>query len=241
MKDKMLEQSMAYNSENAHRGLQHKSLVENIVEEIEAKILNGEFQPGMRLIEQAMCEQLNVSRSPLREAFRILENRGYLVNNARRGVFVSELSYKDAIDVYTIRANLESLAVNLAISHDDGTLADRLTAINEKMLRFAQDGDAWNYAKYNQLFHEELIRACKNPRLVNMLDIFQKQTKRYRMKVMLSSGKMEESVKNHADLIESIRKGDVEQAEVLRKAHILANLKYLAKIFKENEPFSREV
>ncbi|KEJ92131.1 GntR family transcriptional regulator [Synergistes jonesii] len=212
-------------------GFQHKSLVENIVEEIESKIISGEFKPGMRLIEQNMCEQMNVSRSPLREAFRILENIGYLVSNARKGVFVSELTYKDAVDVYTIRANLESLAIYLAIKNDDGTLTDRLTSINKQMLVYANSGDTWNYAKYNSKFHETLIKACNNQRLINMLDIFSKQTKRYRTGVMLSTGKMQESIKKHEELIESIRNGNAEKAEKIRKKSILANLKYLPKLF----------
>lgn len=234
----MVTRELSFEKKNS--GLQHKSLVENIVEEIESKIISGEFKPGMRLIEQNMCEQMNVSRSPLREAFRILENMGYLVSNARKGVFVSELTYKDAVDVYTIRANLESLAIYLAIKNNDGTLADRLTHINEQMLIYAESGDAWNYAKYNSSFHETLIKACDNQRLINMLDIFSKQTKRYRAGVMLSTGKMQESIKKHEELIKSIRNGNAEEAEKMRKESILANLKYLPKLFSQQGLSKRE-
>ncbi len=170
-------------------GIQHKSLVENIVENIEARVLKRELKPGERLIEQAMCDQLKVSGSPLREAFRILENRGFLVNRARKGVFVSELSKTDAIDAYTIRANLESLAIFLAVKNDDGTLADRLSEINGQMLFFADKGDSWNYADYNQRFHETMIAACRNQRLIDMLEIFGRQTVRCRAEVMLSTGR----------------------------------------------------
>jgi len=212
-------------------GIQHKSLVETIVENVEARILRGELKPGERLIEQAMCNQLQVSRSPLREAFRILENRGFLVNKARKGVFVSELSKKDAIDVYTIRANLESLAIYLAVKNDDGTLADRLQEINQKMLFFAEKGDAWNYAKCNQEFHSFLINSCNNQRLIGILEVFNKQTIRYRSEVMLSAGKMQDSIKKHEILIDSIRKKDAEQAEKIRKESILANIEIVSTLF----------
>ena len=212
-------------------GIQHKSLVENIVENIEARILKRELKPGERLIDQAMCDQLKVSRSPLREAFRILENRGFLVNRARKGVFVSELSKKDAIDAYTIRANLESLAIYLAVKNDDGTLADRLSEINKQMFFYAENGDSWNYAKYNQHFHETLIAACKNQRLIDMLEIFGKQTVRYRAEVMLSTGKMQDSIRKHEILVDSIRKRDAEQAEKIRKESILANIEIVSNLF----------
>lgn len=211
--------------------IKHKSLVDTIVEEIESRIVRGELKPGERLIEQVMCDQLGVSRSPLREAFRILENRGFIVNNARKGVFVSELTAKDAIDIYTIRANLESLAIYLAVKNDDGTLADKLSYINSEMIKYAESGDTWNYSKNNQYFHETLINASNNKRLIEMLTIFGKQTVRYRTEVMFSKGKMEESIKKHEEIIQSIRLGDAEAAEIMRKKSILKNIDIVLKLF----------
>ncbi len=217
--------------ETQTNGIIHKSLVETIVDDIESRIVKGELKPGERLIEQVMCDQLGVSRSPLREAFRILENRGFLVNNARKGVFVSELSAKDAIDIYTIRANLESLAIYLAVKNDDGTLADRLSAINSLMIKYAESGDFWNYTKSNQHFHETLINASNNQRLIEMLTIFGKQTVRYRAEVMSTKGKIQDSIKKHEDIIQSIRLGDPEAAEIMRKKSILKNIDIALKLF----------
>lgn len=211
--------------------IKHKSLVDTILEEIESRIVRGELKPGERLIEQTMCDFLGVSRSPLREAFRILENRGFIVSKARKGVFVSELSAQDAVDIYTIRANLESLAIYLAVINDDGTLADRLSAINSQMIKYAEAGDTWNYSKNNQYFHETLINASNNKRLIEMLTIFGKQTVRYRAEVMFSKGKMEESIRKHEDIIQSIRLGDPEAAEIMRKKSILKNIDIVLKLF----------
>jgi DNA-binding GntR family transcriptional regulator len=217
--------------ETQTNGIKYKSLVDTIVDDIESRIIRGELKPGERLIEQVMCDQLGVSRSPLREAFRILENRGFIVNNARKGVFVSELSAQDAVDIYTIRANLESLAIYLAVKNDPGTLADELSAINSEMIKYAEAGDTWNYSKNNQSFHETLINASKNKRLIEMLTIFGKQTVRYRAEVMFSKGKMEESIKKHEDIIRSIRLGDPEAAEIMRKKSILKNIDIALKLF----------
>lgn len=223
------------NSVDSKRGILHKSLVQAIVEDIESKILKGELKPGERLIEQVMCDQLDVSRSPLREAFRILENQGYLVNKARKGVFVSGLSKKEAVDIYLIRANLESLAAYLAVKKDDGTLAGQLKEIHEKMKHCAQVGDAWQYAGLNEEFHNIFVFACGNGRLIEMLQIFSKQTFRYRTEVMLSPGKMEESLRKHELIIESIERGDASEAERHRKESILANIALVEKLFSNTE------
>ncbi|MFA0889492.1 MAG: GntR family transcriptional regulator [Synergistales bacterium] len=198
-------------------GIQHKSLVENIVENIEARVLKRELKPGDRLIEQAMCDQLKVSGSPLREAFRILENRGFLVNRARKGVFVSELSKTDAIDAYTIRANLESLAIFLAVKNDDGTLADRLSEINGQMLFFADKGDSWNYADYNQRDD----RGMQKPATDRHAGDFRQADRSLPGGSHALDGQMQDS----------IRKRDAEQAEKIRKESILANIDIVSNLF----------
>ncbi len=216
------------------KGVRHKSLVEVIVENIEDKILKGELKPGERLVEQTMCEELGVSRSPLREAFRILENQGFLVNEARRGVSVAELSLKEAIDIYTIRAKLESLATKLAVAADDGTLARRLQKLQDEMTALVNEGDITGYSRLNAEFHETLVSACGNSHLIDMLRLFDKKTLRYRMEVLSSPGKLQESLKKHEKLIESIKRGDAREAERVREESILANIPLIEKTFAQS-------
>lgn len=214
-------------------GVLHKSLVQTIVETIEDRIISGELAPGEKLTEQAMCELLDVSRSPLREAFRILENRGFLVNKARRGVFVPKLSRKEAIDIYTVRANLESLATFLAVKADDGTLAGILRDIHEEMEKTVEANDLKQYMVCNSNFHEALIAACGNALLIEMLQLFDKQTRRYRTRILSNEGKTKESVRKHEALIRSIEAGDAAAAEMIRKEGILSNIVLVEKIFED--------
>ena len=221
-------------------GTLHKSLVRTIVENIEERIISGEFKPGERLTEQAMCELLNVSRSPLREAFRVLENRRFLVNKARKGVFVPKLTRKEAIDIYTVRANLESLATSLAVKAKRGgpkgeNLVENLRAIHEKMGKAVAKKDLKSYMVYNSRFHDALISACGNDLLIEMLQSFDKQTKRYRISILSNVGKAEESVKKHEALIRSIEDGDAAAAEKIRKEAILDNIALVEEIFKDEE------
>lgn len=214
-------------------GLVHKSLVQTIVESLEAKIIEGELKPGERLVEQTMCELLGVSRAPLREAFRILENHAFLENRQRKGVYVSTLSRKEAIDIYRIRANLESLATFLAVKEAGPALADELRAINAVMKEASAAGDHERYVENNLQFHEMLVLACGNARLIDMLRRFNKHTARYRIQVLNTPGKYQESIRRHEDLIDAIARGDAEGAERIRRTAVLANIPLVEKTFDD--------
>ncbi len=225
-------------------GLLHKSLVQSIVEAIEGQIIEGVLKPGERLVEQAMCDRLNVSRAPLREAFRILEHHGFLENRQRKGVHVTQLSLKEAIDIYRIRASLESLATALAVTEggtNPSALVEELRAIHAVMKDAVDRGDRECYVENNLKFHEILLLACGNSRLIEILQRFNKHTARYRIRILNTPGKYHESIKRHGDLIDAIARGDVEGAERIRKTAVLANIPLLEKTFarfssENNEP-----
>ncbi len=222
------------NTAAASIGLCHKTLVQTIAEEIEKQIINFELKPGERLVEQTMCDRFQVSRSPLREAFRILENNGFLTNTARRGACVSGMTYAEAVDIYTIRANLESLAAGLAVKNDNGTLAKRLRTCFESMKAAAARDDVDAYAEANSAFHSELINSCGNERLISMLNLFVKQTARYRALVIQDEGRLETSLRKHEELILAIERGNAEEVEAQRKNAILANIDLMRKIFTKS-------
>jgi DNA-binding GntR family transcriptional regulator len=206
--------------------------VRTIVDDIEDRIVRGELKPGERLVELAMCEMLDVSRSPLREAFRILEDQGFLVNRARKGVFVASLTKKEAIDIYTIRASLESLATFLSVRAKDASLAQRLRLTHGKMKKSVECGDLDAYVEYNSRFHEEIISACGNDLLIEMLRRFNRQTARYRAKIRSIPGRPEESIRKHEELIKYIESGDAALAEIVSRESILDNIRLMESIFK---------
>lgn len=214
-------------------GLEHKSLVAKIVERLESMIISGALQSGERLVEQRLCEQMGVSRSPLREAFRLLENRGFVTREARRGVTVAKTSLKEAIDAYTIRANLESLATYLAVKRNEPGLVAKLKELHDKMTQVAAREDRKSYYRLNAEFHAAVIEACGNHQLIEMLDMFARHTARYRREVLAIPGKLESSLKKHRALIRSIEQGDAEQAEALRKASILENIELIEKRYNK--------
>jgi len=215
--------------------MEHKSLVTAIVESLEEQIIDGRLKPGERVGEQKLCEQLGVSRSPVREAFRILESKRFLVKQDRKGVTVARISLKEAEDAYIIRANLESLATCLAVKRAPASLVSQLRSINDELAEACAAGDEKEFYRINDRFHETLINHCGNEQLIQMLSVFAKHTARYRKEVLSIPGRLEDSVVKHEMLIKSLEDGDAEGAEKIRRESILANTVLLRQRFKEEE------
>lgn len=213
----------------------HKSLVESIVDDLQNKFINGQLKPGQRMVEAELCERMGISRSPLREAFRVLESQGFLAHEPRKGMHVSRVSLKELENIYVIRANLESLATNLAIKNGDPQTLKELKKLHHEMILAAEDEDTGNYHRLNLKFHGILTEASRNPRLTELIDTFVKQTNRYRIVVFATPGKLQASIQNHEELIRSFEKGDAQEAERVRKSAILNNIAVLREYFREEE------
>jgi DNA-binding GntR family transcriptional regulator len=215
--------------------IKQKSLAEHIVEDLEKKIIDGALQPGQRIIEEALCKTLGVSRSPVREAFQILESRGFVVREPRKGISVARSTQREAEDIYRIRASLDGLATSLAVKKQTPELLKKLKKMHEQMVRAAEKENGAAYQQLNKRFHELVINACDNPRLIQLIGDFDKQTIRYRMAVTSGPGWMENSIRLHAAVIASFEAGDADAAGRIRKNSILGQIERFSKIFKNGE------
>lgn len=216
--------------------IKQKSLVEYIIQDLEDKIISGTMKPGQRIIEEDLCKSFRVSRSPVREALRILESQGLIKRVPRKGVTVTKLSPKEAEDVYRIRANLESLATYLAVRNNDPGVLRKLKNIHARMMEMVPGGEISNtYFNLNLKFHKTFVDASENQRLIQMIESFTKQVRRYRMEVLSVPGRISASLKNHDAIIRSFEAGDAEKAEALRKNTILKNIKEFTEKIKKEE------
>ncbi len=211
----------------------HRSLVEQIVEGLERKILDGTFKPGERIIESAVCATLGVSRSPVREAFRILENEGFLVSRPRKGISVVSVTADEMRDIYQIRGSLESLAVSLAVEKRDPVVLDKLKRLHRRMIQVAEKSNTKAYFTLNLQFHETLIEACGNRRLIQLINTFVKQTMRYRFEVLSLPGWTARSVQCHGEILEFFESGDAEGAARARRETIMSHLVRLLQNYEE--------
>jgi DNA-binding GntR family transcriptional regulator len=188
--------------------IRQKSLAEHIVEDLEQKIIDRTLQPGQRIVEEGLCKAFGVSRSPVREAFQILESRGFVVREPRKGVSVRKRTPEFLI---------------------------KLKKMHEQMIRAAEKNNGTTYQNLNQKFHELIVAASDNPRLIQLIRNFDKQTMRYRLTVMSGPGWMDNSMKLHAAIVEAAEAGDAEAAERIRKESILNQLERFPEIFRNGE------
>jgi DNA-binding GntR family transcriptional regulator len=211
--------------------IEQKRLAEHIVEDLEARIIDGVFKSGERIDEEALCKAFAVSRTPLKEALQILENRGFLVREPRRGIFVARVTPQEVEDIYRIRASLEGLAMSLAVQRRTPELLGKLKKLHEKMITVAGKGNDGYYQKLNLRFHEMIVGACGNPRLIELIRTFDKQTTRYRVAVMIAPGWIDNSTRIHKAIIAAFEAGDAEAAEGIRRGVVLNQSKRFSEIF----------
>lgn len=224
----------AHRSENAmKKSDKPKSLVTFITEDLEEKILDGKLKPGQRLIEAELCKVYGVSQSPLREALRMLESNGYVVHEPRKGVTVTPIDLEDIEEIYRIRANLESLAHYLAVRKYDPNVLAQLRKLQAQMIDAVNKNNVKTYFVLNLKFHEIIINACRNQRLIHMIQNFVKQTRRYRIDILKKPERLKRSLEIHEKIIQSFEERDAEKAEKIRKESILVNIGLFVKKFRE--------
>ncbi len=202
--------------------LRSRSMSSVLQDEIEQRILSGALQPGERVNENALASELGVSRGPIREACRGLVESGLLTVIVNRGVFVREVSRKDAIDVYNVRASLMRLAGE--------TLAERISADQLAVLRdlvermdaaeTADDFDSF-YA-LNREFHTRIVDYAENDRLRSISDGLVKELHLYRHRSILQGGGLRVSNREHKKILAALKAGDPARAGAALEDHIKA-------------------
>jgi DNA-binding GntR family transcriptional regulator len=155
-------------SERAHEALYAPSLVEMTTRRLRAQILAGEFAPGQRLVEEQICQRLEISRAPLREALRLLANEGLVEHLPRRGVRVTALSERDVDELFGLRALFERYAVQLAFPLEPAGGAHPLADVRgwlAEMKRATVTGDELGKDDAHRAFHAAIVALAGNHQL----------------------------------------------------------------------------
>ena len=148
-------------------------------------ILKGELKPGERLMEIQLANKLGVSRTPVREAIRKLELEGLVLMIPRKGAEVAEITRQDMEDVLEVRTALEELAVKDACDHiTDAQLSELKKASNEFKKALLEGKDLVTCADADMHFHDVILSATNNRRLIQMLNNLSEQMYRYRMEYL---------------------------------------------------------
>ncbi len=185
---------------------------------LEGMILSGEIRPGERLNEHHFAVENGLSRGPVREACRLLERAGLLVQIPAKGVFVREISDRHLDETYDLRAVLIGLMCREAAARATDSTCDALAALNARMRAASAAHDHEAYHEANFRFHDMIAEIAGNETAKRVYDGLVKETHAHRV----AAKSLEESIAEHEVLIGLLRSGDREAARRVGEAHVLA-------------------
>ena len=197
-------------------------LVEKRSEAMTEAILEGVFKEGDQLTELELQKQFNISRTPIRESFRVLEKKGLVEVIPRRGTFVKRISPRDIEEHFPVRSVLEGLAAKEAyVKMSPGTLEAMERAL-ARMKAAADNEDTKNYWKQHILFHEIFIDASDNQLLIGLLKNLRMQLMWYRLSYQYYQEDFKSSYRTHEKIMGLFRSRhtDPDRLEAAVRAHI---------------------
>ncbi|MDN3522770.1 GntR family transcriptional regulator [Halomonas ramblicola] len=196
------------------------SLAEEAYEALHDLIVHGRLAPGQRLVEPELCEQLGISRTPLREALKMLANDGLVTLRRNRNAQVSLIDPQELEHLFEVEAGLESLAATLAAERMTASELKRLEKLQLRLEKLLDQGDRDAYFALNQRIHALIVSGAKNPVLERTHRRLLGQLERARYLALDQLGRWEQSTEEHREILEALKARDGERAGRCLLAHI---------------------
>ena len=183
-------------------------------------ILRGDLKPGERLMEIQLANKMGVSRTPIREAIRMLEQEGLAVTIPRKGAEVAKMTLKGMEDVLEIRAALDELACQLACER---ITEEQLALLEQKKKDFEyslKTGIVKQIAEADVNFHDVIYDATRNPKLVNLLSNLREQIYRYRVEYLKNAENYPKLIKEHEAIYQALCNHNMNEATLAIREHV---------------------
>jgi DNA-binding GntR family transcriptional regulator len=198
-------------------------------------IISGEFKPGVRLRESELTKSLGISRSPIREAFRILESEGLLQIIPNKGASVTKFKEKDLHEIYELRALLESHGIRLSCKNLSQQNLEELKALIKEMEEKIISKDYSGYLRVSNDFHELYMKNCGNERLFSLFKTLRNNIMTVQIFARSFPGHdIESGVKEHKTILNALLKRDPDKAEMCIKKHLEFGLSRAKKYMRIN-------
>lgn len=200
---------------------EHYSLGGKVFQQLKNSILAGEFENGAELREIALSKKLGVSRTPIREALRQLEQEGLVEIYPNRGAYVKGITYKDVEDIFRIRARLEGLCAEMAVSSITQEQLDKLDEIILLSKFYEKKKDMEHLLKMDSQFHEVLFESCGSKMLEHQLKDYHQYVQKARLRSLKRQERAKKSTMEHEEILDAIKARDAQKADELATRHIL--------------------
>lgn len=207
-----------------------KALYQEVAERLRQRIFAHELTPGTWIDEQKLAEQYGISRTPLREALKVLASEGLVELKPRRGCYVTEVSHQDIDDIFPLMALLEGRCAADAINRATKTDIVALKAIHERLETAAKEGGIEAFFEANQAFHRQIQELANNRWMLSVIQDLRKVLKRSRMHSLSLEGRLQQSLEEHRSIMAAFEAGDAARAEKVMHDHLLSGREALAKM-----------
>jgi phosphonate utilization transcriptional regulator len=199
------------------------SLPALVQQELERMILAGELPAGSKLNEAAIAERLGVSRGPVREAFRALEESGLVRLEKNRGVFVRQIPVEEADEIYELRAVLDEFVGRRLAQSASPEQVRELSARVDRMERAAAKGDVETYLDTNVAFHDRLVELAGNAKLLALYRRLVNELHLFRHASLAQGGVLPVSTREHREIVDCIAAGRPAAAGRALYGHVMAS------------------
>jgi DNA-binding GntR family transcriptional regulator len=202
--------------------LAESALYERVAEQLRGRILAHTLAPGSWIDEQALAAEYGISRTPLREALKVLASEGLVTMKLRRGAYVTEVSERDLTEVYHLLALLESDAAMVVAASATAAQIAELAALHQQLEDRVADRDAFFAA--NERFHMRLLEMADNRWRCQLVADLRKVMKLNRHRSLLEQGRIEASLKEHRQIMAALKARNGERARLLMQQHFANGL-----------------
>lgn len=202
------------------RPRQQPSLADRAVDRLRRMIVRGALAPGSRIVEPELCDELGISRTPLREALKLLASEGLVMLRRNRSAIVTPLDPTTLTALFEVESGIEGFAARLACARMTATDLKRLHALQDRLEAAHASGDIAGYFDTNQTIHRSIVAGAKNRALVDAHDRLFGPLERARYLALAFEGRLAESVFEHRSILDALVRRDADAAGALLTRHI---------------------
>lgn len=207
--------------------IERSALYEQVAERIRQRIYDHELTPGQAIDEKELCALYGISRTPLREALKVLHSEGLVELIPRRGCFVKQPKIEELRELFPVMAVLEGLCAREALQNAGADDLERLEELHDRLEVFAAAGDVDGYYEVNFIFHQAIQELSGNRVLQRVSTELRKILRLARHTQLTVEGRLQGSLQEHRKIMEAFRQCDADAVESTMRQHLNAQLEVL--------------
>lgn len=211
------------------------SLHDEVAATLREQIFDGTLAPGSFVDEAALCECLSISRTPLREALKVLTAEGLLRHEPRRGCFVNEVTERDLDEIFPVIALLEGRCAYEAARNASDAELHELDALHERLVRHAKARRINDYYATNHIIHEAIIQLADNKWLAQVIGDLRKILKLARLQQLHAPGRLDQSLSEHLAVFAALKARDSEGADAAMRTHMTRQREALREVMRQQK------